>query len=255
MKPINLSGKKFITKILFLIFLFLLFSSIFSNKISANRNVSRQLMDRMHGFFIETLANNYHGNNEYELYKNFINHYFELSKSKSTDEINLIIDKRELKEINNDIFKRDFSHFYYFFNDVLYITEKDAERAKKLIESHPDMPIMTILFEGDINNHPSHTPKFEESHNIYMPLNYGFINDISNNNLKTIAFIKEINDAAGVLHLSLLASFFVNFEGLDELQYKEVQKIISVMFWKYLCLQAGFGFYITIEELEILLDG
>ena len=87
-----------------------------------------------------------------------------------------------------------------------------------------------------------------------MPLNYGFINDISNNNLKTIASLKEIYEAAGELHLSLLASIFVNIEGLDELQYKEVRKIISVMFWKYLCLQAGFDFYITIDELEILLD-
>ena len=170
MKPINLSGKKFITKNFFLIILFLLFSSICSNTILANRNISQQLMDRMHGFFIETLANNYKGNNEYELYKNFINHYFEHSKSRSTDEINLIIDKRELKEINNDLFKRDFSHFYYFFNDVLYITEKDAERANKLVENHPDMPIMTILFEGDINNRPSHIPKFEEIHNIYLPI-------------------------------------------------------------------------------------
>ncbi|MFW5835533.1 MAG: hypothetical protein ACOCU3_01120, partial [bacterium] len=236
------------------IFFILLFSNIITDTISAKQVATWKLTDRMHEFFIETLACNYNGNNVFELYENFINHYFELSKSSSTDETNLIIDKLKLKEINNDLFKRDFSHFYYYFNDVLYVTEKDVARAKELVESHPEIPIITVLFEGDINKHPSSLQRFEESHNIYLPLNYGFINEIGKDNIKTITYIKKITDAAGTLNLGLLASFIVNFEGKDELHFEEVQRIISVMFWKYLCLQAGFDFYVSLEKLELLLQ-
>jgi hypothetical protein len=220
----------------------------------ANQDTSRKLMEKMHVFFIETLADNYEGSgNTHELYKSFINQYFELSKSMDVYEKNLQINKWKLEEINNELFKRDYSHFYYFFCDVIYVGEGDEERAIKLVESYPEMPIHIGIFKRDINRLPGR-PKFEESQVICMPINSGFLNQIEKDNLISTLRIKELIEC-GEINLSILASIFVNGYLLDDLKHTEVQEIVSVAFWKFLCLQAGLDFHFSVEKLEFFLNG
>ena len=216
-----------------------------AENVKLNNDSTRQLSKKMCDFFTEVLKNNYNGTNEQDLYEQFLTDYFEAwNKGLGVPDLILKVDKDKLTGINNDLLKRDLSHYYYFFQEIILLKPEDnIEKAKELFNRYPEIPITLVSPGIIVSRQKLLYADFYETHNVQLAFQGGFIKDIQQYNLKTVLSLNKTMKYARELSFFNFSAFLTKTEAKDELQYEIVREIVAVVFWKYLCLQAKVDFY------------
>jgi len=211
----------------------------------ANIHVSKKLAKRMNAFFTEVLSRNYQGKNEQDLYEQFLTGYYNAWNNvvgMNLPEFDLKVDHEKLTKINEELFKRDFSHYYYFFREVIVLKPgDDIIKAREWFNHYPDIPI-TIKIEGK-KNESLLISGFSKVHSVHLSFPKGFIEDIQGNDLKTVSYVNWTREHIGEFPFFFMASFFTQSDAREELRFEVVRQIVAVVFWKYLCIQAGVDFH------------
>ncbi len=222
--------------------------------IKTDNDSTEKLSKRMNTFFAEVLRNNYQATNEQDLYQHFLVDYFEAwtdSGHLGLPDLKLKVDSKKLTEINNDLFKRDLSHYYYFFPEVILLKQEDnMPKAKELFKRYPKIPIVIIKTKSVASKHTLKYTNFYESHNVHLAFPGGYIKDIQKYDLETVAYVNKTMETVREIPFFNIATFLTKSEAKHELKIEVVREIVAIIFWKYLCLQAGVDFYALPKDCD-----
>lgn len=208
---------------------------------------NKQLTDKMKAFFTETLTNNYHGASEIELYKQFLEDYFEAWTeigAKEYSDLKLKIDVEKLKEINEDLFRRDLLHYYYYFPEVIFLKPSDdIAKAEEKYLYNTKIPIVLKSPPIILSKQKSNLTNLRKTHVALLSYPEGFWKHIQQYDLKTVSYINQTMPNVGEIPFFNFATFLLKTDANKELEIEIVQKIVAVIFWKYLCIEADIDFY------------
>jgi len=229
---------------------------IFTSSYSHTKGIPdepEQLTERMYSFFTKTLKENYMAQSDSELYEKFLTDYFNewnARDSSASLNIKLKIDKEELAKINKDLFRRDSLHYYYFYSEVIELSsDEDLEKAEKLRNLYPDIPFVIIQKGKTAKN--VHLPTINEVQGIYLTRigrERGFLYDLMQReknrkeSREFISSINEMNELMGGVYFYYV-SCMTQSASIVELKYLDVRELISVIFWKFLCIETGTAFH------------
>ena len=226
---------------------------------------TERLKSKVYQTFTKTLRKHYQIKDEQQLYQKFLTDYWRRHQALPADtvqqhavRIGLGAGKRKLDAVNKHLFKRDSQHFYYFYDEVVQLDpDENMDKAEELFKLHPDIPL-TIRQkkkeEGDRLFSLEETPTV----NLVAPSEKrGFLYDLTSQNdeqLKTISFIKNtIGELKhGATNFYMVSCWSQDNDFMAELGHKEVREFIAVVFWKFLCTQAGIEFYAPPKGQELV---
>jgi hypothetical protein len=210
-------------------------------------NNNTRLTQEMYDFFTKVLEKKYQEKNEVILYEKFLSDYFNFWINKenvNSDGLDLEVNKERLVIINNKLFKRDLSHYYFYFPEVIILNAEDnISDAQELFRRYSDTPIVLIKTERITFEKSTSKLPLSKMHSVIINPKGGFIKKLHKSNFKTVTSLTKSMELVGEIPFFNLASLLSKTEVKEELQYQAVREIIAVMFWKYLCMEAGVDFY------------
>jgi hypothetical protein len=175
----------------------------------------------MKDFFVETLRNNYGEKPEDKLLIDFFTRF-----QNNKGEINLIIDKTRLNEINKKLSEDSVYCRYY---PRLSFAETEEEFLNAISDSSAD-----IIFEACKNDNI--LTKF----GVYI--NFNYLSQVEKElNNEAIDSIVTYYQATGIISYFIVADSYLKCEKcISEFGTKE---FLAILFWRYFCDLAGYDFY------------
>lgn len=199
-----------------IIFLFILLCEI-----CYCRNQRYSIEAEMKDFFVETLRNNYGEKPEDKLLIDFFTRF-----QNNKGEINLIIDKPRLNEINNKLSEDSVYRRYY---PRLSFAETEEEHINAISDSSAD------IFFGPRKKNRTLT-KF----GVYI--NFNYLSQVEKElNNEAIDSIVNYYQYTGLISYFIVADSYLKCEKcISELGTKE---FLAILFWRYFCDLADYEFY------------
>jgi len=214
---------------------------------------ARHIGEMMYEFFTETLNQNFSGEDEQELYVKFLNSCFgsiESNIDKYPNICNLTIDKNKLNKINRKLFIRNGSHYYYFFPEIILVESEDnLETAKPLFNKYPDIPIALHKTRDTTTKKKLIFANYYQLPIVVLIHDKGFIEDLQKEDLKIFQYVTRQMELSREIHYYYISKYILN-EAKSELQYRKVRKMLAIVYWKYLCLQADIDFHKPLKDYE-----
>lgn len=213
-----------------------------------------EISEKQYQYFVDVLENTYMLENEPQLFNLFLNDLFTVYKkgdgNLSAHTAISFRQKREKLEAVNLLLKiRDMQHYYYFYPEMIFwkrerITAQDSLSNNKGFAAH-DFP--NNYSESYVGLTPF--PYIFTFGNEEQPLISGiqlfegirFIHDLKKVDSKTTSYILESIDNSGGVYFFPLAAFIIN-NAKDEIERPEIRRVLSVIYWKLLCLNADVDF-------------
>ena len=221
----------------FIFILFLCFSGLTANSQTSNLNEDH-LIDRMYNLFTSTLKDKYKISDEQKLYTLFIAEY--LIKQQ---DFKITVKRNKLIKINKKLCKRDSTHFYHFYIDVINLAENEnlKEKAKEVESLYPKKRITVAKAKSDFNEHDVSFYNFPNVRiNKYDNTDSFFSKE--KEYLRTVKIARELMDTWTQVSFKKFASLLaINNKAfyIDALKDKKEREVVAVIFWKLLCQQTG----------------
>lgn len=256
-------------KIIFLLPIVLLLSCAVEKESSMiTEKKAGRLSIQMKHYFLETLKRTYGLEDDAKLFEKFLEAFVSERDTGFTQRdsifkginLNLKLDIAKLEKINNILFKRTFSGYYYFFPEIKFLKENpylinkdsssidyDYETNAEYYKDWTRINPMTQVKKGPLKQDADIliiTSMVNEnlSPNIQLLPTSFFVEDIEKLDLKTTSFILNSIDYYREVYYYLLANYIIN-NTKEELANTHLQEVLSIIFWKQLCVEAGINFY------------
>jgi hypothetical protein len=216
---------------------------------------AQNLATEMYSFFTNTLQDKYSVPDEAELYQKFLTEYFDSRINQINNfHFDINIDKKQLQKINKRLFIRDYSHYYFFFPEVMLLEQNDDLKViqKKFCREHPHAPAVFIQsLAVDSSRHIRSVKDFYGWNSVKLTPGCCFIRHIESENSLTnqtiISSIKNYNE----IPLFYFATAFIKGEAGEELKLLKTRMTVAIIFWKFLCLEADVDFH---KPLKVFLE-
>ena len=194
-----------------------------TNCVARNKVMAKQMQD----FFLKTLKENYKSESIENSYFLFLNDFLE-KKGK----LSLKIDTTEIKKINKKLKKKRYYSYYYKTLRVIDNSEKwDSLISSKSSNSKKGYKNVKPLDSSD---------KSIPSLVVFLNKSGHYKHIMKNNELLSFNEIEISYEHTPYLDFYLVSRVFMHFE--DDLEETIVREFISVVFWRFLCNQAGIQF-------------
>ncbi len=221
---------------------------------SYNKPIEDDLLNEMYSFFTETLTKTYHISDEAELYKYFLNDFFTKKYASAKSKRPLLqIDFIKFEQINEKLKIRDKEHFYYFFEEVIFIeaVESMNDISKKLKEQYPKVPF--CLVQQHDENRTRHEKAFFYCRGNSMYLNTAddtFYSKIAKLNYNFTFALREEKRMFGFVSMTNFCIALVQENARNEIELAIARKTIAVIFWKLLCIQENADLFCSSIDLD-----
>ncbi|ASB47968.1 hypothetical protein [Alkalitalea saponilacus] len=238
-------------------FLFLILSSCKTQTeclVIKNKTAS-ELSKKQHQYFVDVLRKTYALDNEPQLFNLFLNDLFTAYQKEDIHllahiAVDLKQDIERLEEVNMLLKIRDMQHYYYFYPEVItkqrisIVSQDSLSSNKELVASiFPDnyseayigntpFPHIIIINNDGVQHILSGIQLFE---------GISFVQDLKQIDSKTTEYMVDYIGHAGGVYFYPLSAFIIN-NAREEIERPEIRRILSVIFWKLLCLNAGVDF-------------
>ncbi len=212
-----------------------------------DNEVTEIIIDKMYDYFTKILSENYDKKKDKDLYSEFladyVNYWLKINNNNIEDffEIKNI---DGLKSINQELFIRDTSHYYYFFPELIILTEEEFQNVEQLRLKNSN-PEIVYHYSKWVSDRCLTFENYYVSHSVMVLFNNGFTNYLKNGEFETFKYLSHLIEHTGNVPFFKLASFLTQTEAKSELKYREVREVVTIVFWKLLCLQAGINFHTT----------
>lgn len=209
-------------------------------------NTTKTIMDDMYNYFTYLLSENYGNKSEEELFYIFLSDYYNywmtINENKEAKFIT-IKNIEELKKINKKLFIRDSLHYYYFYPDIELINENEYKKKQERLESESNNN--TVYAYNKSTNNCSILNSYLNSHQVIIKRNGGFANQYlkEDDHLKTVKHINFLIEYVGEVSFFDVSAFLTKSDAKNELKHEKVRKIVTVVFWKFICIKAGVNFH------------
>ncbi len=213
-----------------------------------------KISEKQYQYFVDVLENTYMLENEPQLFNLFLNDLFTVYKK---GDVNLLAhtaisfrqDREKLEAVNLLLKIRDMQHYYYFYPERIFwkIEKINAQDSLSNNKGFAARDFPNNYFESYESLTPF--PYIFTFGNEEQPLISGiqlfegirFIHDLKKVDSKTTSYILESIDNSHGVYFFPLAAFIVN-NAKDEIERPEIRRVLSIIYWKLLCLNADVDF-------------
>lgn len=213
--------------------------------ISEYKNVTGILIDKMNNYFNDILSEKYDTDRNNDLYNKFVLDYviyWQNIEGSSNHNFFEIINKDKLISINEELFVRDSTHYYYFFPELIIMKDDEFQNIKNKFENSFNV----YHYSKRVSDKEPIFKNYYTSHNIMFVADNEFTNFLKNGEFAIFKYLYEQIKYTGEVSLFNFALFLTQNSVQPELSHLEVQKVISIVFWKLVCLDAGINFHTTL---------
>ncbi len=232
-------------KIFTFVFILISIFSLQANDFTQNEKFTAEITD----CFVNFLEDNYEGDTV-EMYQSFMKDFSSIiidgtnKDGKNKFDLDLKIKKDEVRKINKKLLERNNGYYYYYFNELIVISEENYKYVKPVCDFYKSIPFKIVLIKSIKNeNFTTHY----EAYNVNLNPNGGFLQMLEKNKDNKFAnYIIEQSLAIGEISLYDISAGFSKDEYKHWLNDEISREIVSILFWKFLCLESGSDFYRTI---------
>ncbi|WP_321290736.1 hypothetical protein [uncultured Sunxiuqinia sp.] len=203
----------------------------------------RKIIDSIEGYFTEALKSTYSTDVAEEAYISFMNSYFNTfvsSDGLTNFHLNLTVDDR-VKEITKELMTFNQENGYCLFPDFRYVESEDKVEE---LRSSTQSPNVVYVYSHAYSSEEDYYEKLNKRHSVSFAREVSCFEKLDPVNTLTSKVINEQMDYTGEVGFLNLAALYIKGNAKDELANPEVQRIISVIFWKLICAQSGVKFRI-----------
>ncbi|WP_159519859.1 hypothetical protein [Sunxiuqinia indica] len=200
-----------------------------------------KIIDSIEAYFTETLKSTYSTDVAEEAYIRFMSSYFSTctsSDSISNFYLNLKADGR-VKEITNELMTFNQENGYCLFPDFRYVESEDKLEE---LRSSPRSSGVVYVYSSAYSSEEDYYEKLNKRRSLSFIKEGSCFKKLDPVNTRTSKVINEQMDYTGEVGFLNLAALYIEGNAKDELSNPEVQRIISVVFWKLICVQSGIEF-------------
>lgn len=173
--------------------------------------------------------------NFYLFLDDFTKSYYDGDTSRS-----ILLDRVAFDSINEFLFKRDNNHYYYLYKDVFCITKeqfiKDGGPNNTKNKNFVFCMNKDSVIIENVNFKTEKQVRLNTKRNSYFSF-------FSKEKTVTFDIVKRDLNKAEEISMAYFGMTYMFGNHRNDLKNIEVRKMISVIFWKYLCIQQDVPFH------------
>lgn len=208
-----------------------------------------EISEKQYRYFVDALKETYASEDEPQLFNLFLNDLFTAYRKDSGmlahNTVSFGHDIKRLEAVNALLKVRDTQHYYYFYPEEIFWKRERRTTQDSLSNNKEIAPnnFSKNQFESYLGLTPF--PYIFTIGNKEQPALGGiqlfegirFVDDIKQIDSRTTSYIFDSIENSGGVYYYPLATFIVN-NAKDELDRPEIRRVLSVIYWKLLCLYA-----------------